>query len=131
MPQARLSSRESASEPFRDPASAPRVPCAVYGRWRCLTGRRCAGMMRPTPIKGESAVAYYDALVTDEEVARRPSRVEDYYLSTDEQAGVWWGQAAGELGLVGESSREDFHALMAGVDPRSGEALGRRLRSDG
>jgi len=88
-------------------------------------------MMRPTAIKGDHAVAYYDALVTDPKVAQKPSRVDDYYLSTDEQAGVWWGQAAGELGLVGESCREDFHALMAGEDPRSGEPLGRRLRLDG
>ena len=88
-------------------------------------------MMRPTAIKGGGAVAYYDALVTDQGAARRSSRVEDYYLSTDERPGVWWGQAAAELGLVGESGREDFRALMAGVDPRSGEPLGRRLRPDG
>src|SRR5512140_559914 len=88
-------------------------------------------MMRPTAIKGENAVAYYDALVTDQAVASKPSRVEDYYLSTDEQPGVWWGHAAAELGLIGESSREDFHAVMAGRHPRSGEPLGRRLRSDG
>jgi len=88
-------------------------------------------MMRPTAIKGSNAVAYYDALVTDPKVAQKPSRVEDYYLSTDEPPGMWWGQAAAELGLVGESGREDFHALMAGEDPRSGEPLGRRLRLDG
>jgi len=88
-------------------------------------------MMRPTAIKGGNAVAYYDALVTDPQLAQNPSRIEDYYLSTDEQPGVWWGQAAAELGLVGGSRREDFHALMAGVDPRTGESLGRGLRSDG
>lgn len=88
-------------------------------------------MMRPTAVKGENAVAYYDALVTDEAVAQKRSRVEDYYLSTDEQPGVWWGHAAAELGLTGQSRREDFRRLMAGVDPRTGEALGRRLRSDG
>jgi len=88
-------------------------------------------MMRPTAIKGNNAVAYYDALVTDPKVAQKPSRVEDYYLSTVEPPGVWWGQAAAELGLAGESRREDFHALMAGEDPRSGGPLGRRLRLDG
>ncbi len=64
-------------------------------------------MMRPTAIKGNNAVAYYDALVTDPKVAQKPSRVEDYYLSTDEPPGMWWGQAAAELGLAGESGRED------------------------
>jgi conjugative relaxase-like TrwC/TraI family protein len=88
-------------------------------------------MMRPTAIKGDKAVGYYDALVTDEDVARKRSRVEDYYLSTDERPGVWWGHAAAELGLAGESRREDFRAVMAGRDPRSREPLGRRLRSDG
>ena len=87
--------------------------------------------MRPTSIKGDNAVAYYDALVTDPQLAQKPSRVEDYYLSTDEPPGVWWGHAAAELGLVGESRREDFHALMAGVDPESGGPLGRRLRLEG
>ncbi len=88
-------------------------------------------MMRPTSIKGDNAVAYYDALVTDPQLAQKPSRVEDYYVCTDEPPGVWWGQAAAELGLVGESRREDFHALMAGVDPGTGGPLGRRLRLDG
>jgi conjugative relaxase-like TrwC/TraI family protein len=88
-------------------------------------------MMRPSAIKGERAVVYYDSLVADGTVAQKRSRVEDYYLSTDEQPGVWWGGAASELGLAGESRREDFRALMAGVDPRTGEALGRRLRPDG
>ncbi len=87
--------------------------------------------MRPTSIKGDNAVAYYDALVTDPQLAQKPSRVEDYYVCTDEQPAVWWGHAAAELGLVGESRREDFHALMAGVDPESGGPLGRRLRLDG
>src|SRR5262249_53394732 len=90
-----------------------------------------AGMMRPTAIKGDRAVAYYDTLVPDEARAQKPSGVEDYYLSTDEQPGVWWGAGAGELGLVGEGSAEEFHALMDGVDPRSGEPLGQRLRLDG
>ncbi len=88
-------------------------------------------MMRPTAIKGDHAVAYYDALVTDPVVAQKRSRVEDYYLSTGEQPGLWWGQAARELGLMGVCSRQDFRALMAGLDPRSGEPLGRGLRRDG
>jgi conjugative relaxase-like TrwC/TraI family protein len=88
-------------------------------------------MMRPTAIKGQRAVAYYDTLVPTRAQAENPSRVEDYYLSTDEQPGLWWGTGATELGLVGEGSPEQFHALMDGVDPRSGEQLGQRLRADG
>lgn len=88
-------------------------------------------MMRPTAIKGDRAVLYYDSLVPGQQPVRKGAQVEDYYLSTDERPGLWWGAAAGELGLQGEASREEFHALMDGLDPRSGEALGRRLRSDG
>lgn len=88
-------------------------------------------MMRPTAIKGKRAVAYYDTLVPTQAHAEKPSRIEDYYLSTDEQPGLWWGSGAGELGLVGEGSADQFHALMDGLDPRSGEPLGQRLRADG
>lgn len=87
--------------------------------------------MRPTAIKGKRAVAYYDTLVPARARVEQPGRVEDYYLSTDEQPGLWWGVGARELGLVGVGSAEQFHALMDGLDPRSGEPLGQRLRPDG
>jgi hypothetical protein len=61
--------------------------------------------MRPTAIKGDRSVAYYDTLVADEEQRRTGQGVEDYYLSTEEQPGVWWGAAAGELGLAREGTR--------------------------
>src|SRR5579884_973546 len=88
-------------------------------------------MMRPTAIKGQRAVAYYDTLVPAGTEPEHTGRVEDYYLSTDERPGLWWGGGARELGLAGEGSPEEFHALMDGLDPRSGEPLGRRLRADG
>jgi conjugative relaxase-like TrwC/TraI family protein len=88
-------------------------------------------MMRPTAIKGDRAVAYYDTLVPSHVHARRRGRAEDYYLSTDEQPGLWWGAGATALGLDGEASEDEFHAVMNGVDPRSGEPLGQRLRTDG
>ena len=87
--------------------------------------------MRPTAIRGDAAVAYYDSLVADPRQLQSGRGVEDYYLSTDELPGVWWGAAAAELGLVGESSRENFHALLDGLHPRTGERLGQRLRPDG
>lgn len=64
-------------------------------------------VMRPTAIKGDAAVAHYDALMTTS-VAGRQGRLADYYLSTDEPPGVWWVQAASTLGLSGESRREGF-----------------------
>ncbi len=88
-------------------------------------------MMRPTAIKGQRAVAYYDTLVPALAQAEHPSRIEDYYLSTDERPGLWWGAGAHELGLSGEGSPEQFHALMGGLDPRTGEPLGQGLRADG
>lgn len=68
-------------------------------------------MMRPSAIRGAHAVAYYDALVSDPLVAPSPSRVEDYYMET-ERPGIWWGQAAVELGLVGEADRADFQIVV-------------------
>ena len=66
------------------------------------------GMMRPTAIKGPRSVAYYDTLVPDQEQTRTGERVEDYYLSTDEQPGVWWGAGAGELGWWGRGRGSSF-----------------------
>jgi conjugative relaxase-like TrwC/TraI family protein len=87
--------------------------------------------MRPTAIKGQRAVAYYNTLVPAHAQPENAGRVEDYYLSTDERPGLWWGAGARELGLAGAGSPDEFHALMDGLDPRSGEPLGRRLRQDG
>ncbi len=52
-----------------------------------------------------------------------------------EQAGVWHGRQAAELGLHGEVTTEQLELLLTGRDPTSGTPLGRPLvdtvRSDG
>jgi len=70
--------------------------------------------VRVTTLKGPDAGVYY--------VEALPS----YYLDGDEPRGVWHGDGAERLGLVGEVRDEDFLALMAGLDPNSGEPLGRQ-----
>jgi conjugative relaxase-like TrwC/TraI family protein len=48
---------------------------------------------------------------------------DDYYSEGRKVAGHWFGRGAEALGLSGEVSREDFSALLRGVDPRSGAVL--------
>ncbi len=70
--------------------------------------------VRVTTLKGPDAGLYY--------VEGLPS----YYLDAGEPAGVWQGDGAVFLGLVGEVRDEDFLDLMAGLEPGSHEPLGRR-----
>ena len=51
------------------------------------------------------------------------SSAEDYYTGRGESAGRWVGSLAAEVGLAGEVAPEDFRAVLAGRDPRSGEQL--------
>lgn len=69
---------------------------------------------RVTTLKGPGAGLYY--------VEALPS----YYLDAGEPTGRWLGEGARRLGLEGEVDDEAFLALMAGLDPASGEPLGRR-----
>ncbi len=46
---------------------------------------------------------------------------EDYYLKNDNNQ--WVGKGAESLGLTGNIEKDDFRAVVAGVDPRSGEQL--------
>jgi conjugative relaxase-like TrwC/TraI family protein len=67
---------------------------------------------RTTTLRGADAGRYY---------------VEDqlgYYLDRGEPPGLWRGQGAARLGLDGNVDEEDFLDLLAGVDPRTGRALG-------
>jgi conjugative relaxase-like TrwC/TraI family protein len=74
---------------------------------------------RVTTLKSASAGAYY--------VEQLPS----YYLDSGEPRGVWFGDGAARLGLVGEVDDDAFLAVMAGMDPRQPErALGRRYDDD-
>jgi len=75
--------------------------------------RVVAMTVRVTTLKGPDAGVYY--------VEALPS----YYLDGDEPRGVWHGEGADRLGLVGEVDDDAFLAVMAGLDPDSGEPLGR------
>lgn len=70
--------------------------------------------VRVTTLKGSDAGVYY--------VERLPS----YYLDAGEPPGVWRGDAASQLGLEGDVDYEAFLALIAGLHPETGSALGRR-----
>jgi conjugative relaxase-like TrwC/TraI family protein len=48
---------------------------------------------------------------------------DDYYSEGRKVAGHWFGRGAETLGLSGEVSREDFSALLRGVNPRDGAVL--------
>ena len=73
---------------------------------------------RVTTLKSAEAGLYY--------VEHLPS----YYLAEDEPPGRWQGRGAAALGLAGEVRDGDFLAVMAGLDPRTAEQLGRRHGDD-
>lgn len=56
---------------------------------------------------------------------------EDYYLASGEEPGRWLGALTGELGLDGEVDAEDLQALLGGLDPRTGDQLGRTRAARG
>ena len=64
-------------------------------------------------MKGAAAGEYYVA------------EVGSYYLAAGEPKGRWFGDAAAALGLSGVVDDGGFVAVLAGVDPFSGVALGR------
>jgi len=70
--------------------------------------------VRVTTLKGPDAGLYY--------VEGLPS----YYLDAGEPTGVWRGDGAVFLGLVGEVDDDAFLDVMAGLEPGSDEPLGRR-----
>jgi conjugative relaxase-like TrwC/TraI family protein len=70
--------------------------------------------VRVTTLKGVEAGRYYT------------ERLPGYYLDGGEPPGRWWGNAAEGLGLSSQVDPEAFLAVMAGLDPMSGEVLGRR-----
>lgn len=71
--------------------------------------------VRVTSLKGPAAGRYYVA------------EVGSYYLAAEEPKGRWFGDAAQRLGVAGAIVDDQFVAVMAGVDPSSGVALGRRF----
>jgi conjugative relaxase-like TrwC/TraI family protein len=65
-------------------------------------------------LKGEG---YYLAAVAD--------GVDEYYRGVGEAPGHWTGTAIDQLGLHGDVTAEDLHAIWSGLDPSTGEQLGR------
>jgi len=55
--------------------------------------------------------------------ADRGAGPERYYSDSAEGPGRWLGRTAAALGLGGRVQREDFAAVLAGRDPRTGERL--------
>ncbi len=53
------------------------------------------------------------------------SGVEDYYTGAGEAPGTWVGSGCATLGLEGQVDAETLRAVLAGVDPATGEQLGR------
>lgn len=53
------------------------------------------------------------------------SGVEDYYTGAGEAPGRWIGQSSERLGLTGEVDGNDLHAVLASLDPITGERLTR------
>jgi hypothetical protein len=48
---------------------------------------------------------------------------QSYYSQGEGVRGEWQGKLAGEWGLAGQVSAEQFHRLAEGQDPRTGEQL--------
>ena len=67
---------------------------------------------RVTTLRGPDAGAYY------------VEQLGSYYLDGDEPPGRWHGRGAAELGLAREIDEDAFLALMDGLDPTTGRALG-------
>nr|MDJ0498975.1 MobF family relaxase [Acidimicrobiia bacterium] len=71
--------------------------------------------VRVTTLKGAEAGRYYT------------EQLPSYYLDSGEPPGWWFGRSAAQLGLDGVVDDEAFLAVMAGLDPTTGERLGRRF----
>jgi conjugative relaxase-like TrwC/TraI family protein len=55
----------------------------------------------------------------------------DYYAAGETRPGQWIGAGAERLGLKGEVTREQFHALCENENPETGERLTQRQLKDG
>lgn len=62
-------------------------------------------------------------LISSNTTSARPAGIEDYYAARGEAPGRWIGGGCGGVGVSGAVERDAFLALMAGVDPGSGERL--------
>lgn len=62
--------------------------------------------------------------------AKRYYATSDYYSEGQEIVGLWGGKAAARLGLSGTVDKDSFERLCDNIDPRTGEPLTVRTRSD-
>src|SRR6202790_3105256 len=62
--------------------------------------------------------------------AKRYYAAADYYSEGQELVGSWGGKAASRLGLSGTVDKFSFERLCDNLDPRSGEPLTVRTRSE-
>lgn len=62
--------------------------------------------------------------------AKRYYSTADYYIDGQELVGRWGGQGAGRLGLSGTVGKQAFEQLCDNLDPRTGQPLTVRTRSE-
>lgn len=62
--------------------------------------------------------------------AKRYYATSDYYSEGQEIVGLWGGKAAARLGLSGTVDKDSFERLCDNIDPRTGEPLTVRTRSE-
>lgn len=67
---------------------------------------------------------------TNPQQAKRYYSAADYYAEGQEIVGAWGGRGAGRLGLAGTVDKESFDRLCDNLDPRTGEPLTARTRTD-
>ena len=79
--------------------------------------------VRVTTLKGPRAAWYYTHELRRE--LKRELDVGAYYTREEEPPGRWIGLQADDLGLHEDVEPDQFLSLMAGLDPHSGEQLGR------
>ena len=50
----------------------------------------------------------------------RVLEVDEYFTEKNQVVGRWFGKGAAGLGLAGDVDKEDFKALLNGLDPHNG-----------
>lgn len=66
---------------------------------------------------------------TSVEGAKSYYKTSDYYTNDQERPGIWRGEAAKQLGLVGEVQQSDWNRMCENRHPQTGESLTARTNS--